>query len=517
MSFNEKLQQLRKANKLSQEQLADMLDVTRQSVSKWESGTTYPEMDKLITMCKIFKCSLDDLTNDEVTEINVEKKQANNNLVTNMVNSILEIIEKTVKMFATMNAKQIVGVIVTLFILGCFLCILRIPFEVLENGFYRIVFNLPNKVAGTLSGLFNMILDIVFFILYVLAFVYIYKVAYLDKYEFVEKKEEKLEVSSDKEVESEKIETVKEVKIVQSRNPKDNTLFCFLGNIVLWFFRIITAFCIMPFIVTLVVLFAFGVIVVTLMFEGIVYIGVLLGIAFAIILNLWVLELGCVFIFNKKASFHRLMWTLFIGLSGVGVSLGLVALEIGNTTFIDEIPSEYELVTTTNEYQMSDDFAIDRTSYYYGEMEYVTDESITDRVVVTIEHYDEMNNPVIKLDENVLSVHVYYSGTFGRDKKMWDLIKKDLARKELRNYDDLHRITIRITSSEKNIATLKRNSKKLWEENLRLEYENDNYSLRVTLSDYEDRLNELIEENETLREKVEEFEEYKARVQDILD
>ena len=68
MSFNEKLQYLRKENKLSQEQLADMLDVTRQSVSKWESGTTYPEMDKLIMLCKIFRCSLDDLTNDEIVD-----------------------------------------------------------------------------------------------------------------------------------------------------------------------------------------------------------------------------------------------------------------------------------------------------------------------------------------------------------------------------------------------------------------------------------------------------------------
>ena len=38
MKFSEKLVQLRKQNKLSQEQLADMLDVSRQAVSKWESG-----------------------------------------------------------------------------------------------------------------------------------------------------------------------------------------------------------------------------------------------------------------------------------------------------------------------------------------------------------------------------------------------------------------------------------------------------------------------------------------------
>lgn len=75
MSFSEKLQALRKANKMSQEKLADLLDVTRQSVSKWETGQTYPEMDKLLAMCKIFKCSLDDLTNDEVTDIKVGEKK----------------------------------------------------------------------------------------------------------------------------------------------------------------------------------------------------------------------------------------------------------------------------------------------------------------------------------------------------------------------------------------------------------------------------------------------------------
>ena len=50
MKFNEKLQKLRKQNKMSQEQLADLLEVSRQAVSKWESGTTYPEMDKLLML-----------------------------------------------------------------------------------------------------------------------------------------------------------------------------------------------------------------------------------------------------------------------------------------------------------------------------------------------------------------------------------------------------------------------------------------------------------------------------------
>ena len=46
MKFNEKLSCLRKEKHYSQEELAEKLSVSRQAVSKWESGTSYPEMDK---------------------------------------------------------------------------------------------------------------------------------------------------------------------------------------------------------------------------------------------------------------------------------------------------------------------------------------------------------------------------------------------------------------------------------------------------------------------------------------
>ena len=62
MSFSEKLQRLRKEKGLSQEQLAELLKVSRQSVSKWESGkTSYPEIDKLIVLSDLFEITLDDL------------------------------------------------------------------------------------------------------------------------------------------------------------------------------------------------------------------------------------------------------------------------------------------------------------------------------------------------------------------------------------------------------------------------------------------------------------------------
>ena len=66
MKFEEKLIILRKQNLLSQEGLAEKLDVTRQTVSKWELGQSRPDMDKLTLMSKLFDVSIDTLTNDEV-------------------------------------------------------------------------------------------------------------------------------------------------------------------------------------------------------------------------------------------------------------------------------------------------------------------------------------------------------------------------------------------------------------------------------------------------------------------
>ena len=72
MKFNEKLIALRKKEGLSQEELGFKLNVTRQTVSKWELGQTTPEMDKLIEIGKTFNISVDELINEsEISELGV--------------------------------------------------------------------------------------------------------------------------------------------------------------------------------------------------------------------------------------------------------------------------------------------------------------------------------------------------------------------------------------------------------------------------------------------------------------
>ena len=68
MTFSEKLTGLRRKSGMSQEQLADRLGVTRQSVSKWEGGTAMPELVKLISLSELFGVSVDYLVKDWMEE-----------------------------------------------------------------------------------------------------------------------------------------------------------------------------------------------------------------------------------------------------------------------------------------------------------------------------------------------------------------------------------------------------------------------------------------------------------------
>ncbi len=68
MTLGDKLSRLRKERNYTQEQLADLLKVSRQSISKWESDLVYPETEKLIELGKLFDCSMDYLLKENVTE-----------------------------------------------------------------------------------------------------------------------------------------------------------------------------------------------------------------------------------------------------------------------------------------------------------------------------------------------------------------------------------------------------------------------------------------------------------------
>ena len=77
MEFNNKLYELRKQKGLSQEELANRLNVSRQTVSKWEVGESSPDMEKLVAISELFDISLDELVLDKA----VKKEEASEQVV----------------------------------------------------------------------------------------------------------------------------------------------------------------------------------------------------------------------------------------------------------------------------------------------------------------------------------------------------------------------------------------------------------------------------------------------------
>ncbi len=82
MALSEKLYTLRRKSGLSQEQLAEQLNVSRQAISKWEAGQSIPESDKLLSISNYFHVSLDYLMKEETQDTISEKEQINTSLQT---------------------------------------------------------------------------------------------------------------------------------------------------------------------------------------------------------------------------------------------------------------------------------------------------------------------------------------------------------------------------------------------------------------------------------------------------
>ena len=104
--LSENLKRIRKDNNLSQEQLAEKLGVSRQSVSKWENGEAYPEMDKVLQLCKMFNLNIDELLNQDIKEVNENKQRKI--YVDKYVGDFLDYITKVINLFSSMKFRDIV-------------------------------------------------------------------------------------------------------------------------------------------------------------------------------------------------------------------------------------------------------------------------------------------------------------------------------------------------------------------------------------------------------------------------
>lgn len=101
MTLGQKIFELRNKQKMSQGDLAEKLNVSRQSISKWETDASVPELDKLIMLSDLFNITMDELVRDELPEKDTDEKKAS----TEKSNSETVVINKQ------MSIQKIIGFI----------------------------------------------------------------------------------------------------------------------------------------------------------------------------------------------------------------------------------------------------------------------------------------------------------------------------------------------------------------------------------------------------------------------
>ena len=125
MKFNNKLYELRKQKGFSQEELANRLNVSRQTVSKWEVGDSTPDMEKLVAMSDLFGISLDELVLDKSPEPAPVVQSAKSELYSEIKTDIKE------KVLTDKNKKKVrKGLLVTGIVLGSIIAIDLISFVI---------------------------------------------------------------------------------------------------------------------------------------------------------------------------------------------------------------------------------------------------------------------------------------------------------------------------------------------------------------------------------------------------
>ncbi len=536
MKFSEKLIKLRKDNKLSQEQLANMLDVSRQSVSKWESGQTYPEMDKLLSLCKIFKCTLDELTNDEISQEEMLTNSKKKNTFRSAIYDMLEFINKSISMLKAMSFKEILKMLFELFILVIFLFILYFPFNLVIS----IGENALNFIFGyhyNISYLWNGAINIIYWLLFIIVFVYIYKVRFVDKCVEVDADEVKVINDTKKEIVNDK------VVIRNDKEDKSFPLFNTLSSLVKWMMKLLVIFMGIPLIFTLIFLVFAFIMNLVLMFKGVIFIGVLFGVIALIAFNIMLLEMAFKFIFNMSINFKKMFILFLSSIVGFGVSLGLFAYEISSIKYVNDIPKDVEMTTKNYEFTMKDGLFVDteysaivklinrqdNDCYYDGDyylctdfkMEVVQDDSLKDKIKIELKYVKDFNDMYINEYDNSIFIGRTSLFDFNSFVKINNIIVDNLKNKKVYNYDKITDATVKISLSSKTKEQLEANALKrikLKEE----EYNNDKMEKLLeensSLREENDSLQEKVDYLNSKKEELEEIiEDYKNRISDLLE
>lgn len=497
-NLSENLKKIRKDNNLSQEQLAEELGVSRQAISKWESGIAYPEMDKIIQLCNKFELNIDDLLNKDIREIKGEEISKRN--INNIIDSFLKFITDTINLFYNMSFKSKIKCIFEQLVISFILFIIFMcMFGVLDSTIGSLIRHLPDSMYGFVLELLRSIFVIFCIVASIGIIVHIFKTRYLDYYEKI-KNSSNDEDSNEKDIEFEDKKnnesTEKNNKILFKRNedkiiirdPKHSE-YRFVHSIFKIFVLGIKFFALLLlgiFCISLVGLFAGFIASFIIRKTGILFIGLLFAFLSIGIINIVVLLLLLNFIFNRKNDKKKMIWSFIVSLIVLGLSIGLIFLGSLKFDYLTYDKNNDELVSNTINIVMKDNTSI---GYFYNDIEYI--EENIDNIRVEVK-----TNKFVSATYNITddgSVHIYtYNPNF---KNLFDYVIKNLNNYKVVEFDSSI-YEIKVYASKSNIEKLKNNlkikkEKEDEERELRNQYENTINEYESKLQKYEEKVSDL--------------------------
>ena len=452
MSIRKNLEYLRKQKKLSQEELAYKLGVSRQAVSKWESGAAFPETEKMLSICKIFDCSLDDLMNGDIAQLEIDKDRKYT--FNDLVNEVTNIVSRTFNMFDNMTLKSIFRFGFEMIILFLIILLLRIPFSYLFSLGNNVLQNINGNISNLFISIWKLITEVVYIVVAVVSFVYIYKIRFLDKFE-IAKKEDRKPQESKGEVVKEEIVDKKGRKVEIRRY--DFGLFSFIGKVALFFIKCFTAFISLPIIFLLFASVASVLVGIVFMFNGVIFIGIIIFLLSLIVFTISLLYILFNFIVNHRSDWQKIFIFFVACVVGFGIGAGLSVLEFSNMKISNEAPKNVVREKKEEIIEMKENYVLQNIPY---DTQYIVDETLGNHLRIEIEYYDEFTQDVkIETYENPTSdIYVSPVRKLSVDlSQLYTILINDLKEKTISDYSALGNIYVKVYASEFNINRLKEN------------------------------------------------------------
>jgi len=450
MNLAENLKRIRKEHNLSQEQLAEQLGVSRQSVSKWESGQAYPEMDKVLQLAKMFNLNIDDLLNQDIKEVNIEKQSKI--AINKYIDDFLGFITKTVDMFCSMKFKDKVKCLFEQFVVGCLLFILFIIVgAICSEVLYGLLSIFPYQITNIIYSICSSIYSIFSLVLGIILLIHIFKVRYLDYYVIVREKEEIIEDSTKEVIEenqkSKKIYLEKKREEIVIRDPKHSG-YRFISGVLkclLFFVKAFTLFIAFVFCMSLIGFVMSFIITFLIVQTGLFFLGLALAIVSCIVINIIILFILFNFIIGKKTNGKMLLVVFIVSIVLFGVGIGIGFIGFTNFNYIDDINNTDIYLEEEFTIPMQDDLIID--DY---DIQYVIEDRSDIKVVYKHTNFFDLSHDIT--DDNYL-----YFDVINKHSNFFKIMResiKDINNKQIINYSNF---SIYIYTSEDNINRLKVN------------------------------------------------------------